>query len=54
MSHNTKVRTVRPHDTSEGMKQPGDVYARSKDDADYLSLLGVVDIVPSAKPKTGK
>ena len=54
MSSKIKVRTIRPHDTSEGMKLPGDVYGRTKEDADSLSALGVVRIVATAKPKDGK
>jgi hypothetical protein len=40
-----KVRTIRPHDTTEGMKAPGDEYERSKTDADQLSKQGVVELV---------
>jgi hypothetical protein len=54
MSLNAQVRTVRPHDTSEGLKQPGEVYDRTREDADTLAAIGVVEIVeakPVAKPK---
>ena len=54
MSFKVQVRTIRPHDTAEGMKLPGDVYDRTKEDADQLSALGVVGIVATAKPKAGK
>ena len=54
MSSKIKVRTIRPHDTVEGMKLPGDGYDRTKEDADHLSALGVVGLVASAKPKAGK
>jgi hypothetical protein len=46
---NAQVRTVRPHDTSEGLKQPGEVYDRTREDADTLAAIGVVEIV-EAKP----
>jgi len=50
-----KVRTIRPHDTAEGMKAPGDEYDRTKAHADQLVAQGVVEIVASkaakAKPK---
>jgi len=46
-----KVRTIRPHDTVDGMKQPGEVYDRTKEEADTLSAVGVVGIVPAAPPK---
>ena len=45
-----KVRTIRPHDTVDGMKQPGEVYDRTKEEADTLSVVGVVSIV-AAKAK---
>ena len=45
MSHNIKVRTVRPHDTTEGTRQPGEVYDRTKEEADTLLAIGVVDLV---------
>lgn len=50
MSHDTrKVRTVRQHDTAEGMKAPGDVYDRAKSEAEYLAEKGIVEII-STKP----
>lgn len=53
MSRNVTVRTVRPHDTTEGTKQPGEVYDRTKEEADTLLAIGVVDLVMggSAKPE---
>lgn len=46
------VRTIRPHDTTDGLRSPGDQYDRSKADADKLTAAGVVEIVaPKAKPK---
>jgi len=47
-SNPVKVRTIRPHDTVDGMKQPGEVYDRTKEEADTLSAVGVVGIVPAA------
>jgi hypothetical protein len=41
-----KVRTIRPHDTTEGLRAPGNEYERSKTDADQLAKQGVVEIVP--------
>lgn len=46
-----KVRALRPHDTSEGAKAPGDEYDRTKADADKLAGLGVVEIVSAKKRK---
>lgn len=57
MSHNVKVRTIRPHDTTDGMKAPGEQYERRAADADQLVKLGVVAIAiarPPAKPKARK
>jgi hypothetical protein len=54
MSLKVSVRTIRPHDTSEGLKQPGDVYDRTKEDADKLSAAGVVEAAPATKPKARK
>lgn len=51
MSHNVKVRTIRPHDTAQGFKAPGDKYERTAADAKQLSDHGVVEIV---KPKATK
>lgn len=48
-----KVRTIRPHDTAEGMKAPGDEYDRTTADAKQLAEQGVVEIVP-AKPAARK
>jgi hypothetical protein len=48
-----KVRTIRPHDTAEGFKQPGDEYDRTKPDADKLSAAGVVSFV-TPKATKGK
>ena len=49
MSHSkVTVRTIRPHDTVDGLKQPGEVYDRTKEEADTLSAVGVVGIVPAA------
>jgi hypothetical protein len=51
---NAQVRAIRPHDTSEGLKQPGEVYDRTREDADTLAAIGVVEIVeakPAAKVK---
>lgn len=42
-----KVRTIRPHDTTEGLRAPGDEYERSKAEADQLAKQGVVEIVPA-------
>lgn len=40
-----KVRTIRPHDTTEGLRAPGDEYERSKAEADQLAKQGVVGLV---------
>lgn len=40
-----KVRTIRPHDTSDGLRAPGDEYERSKADAEQLAAQGVVELV---------
>ena len=54
-SDHVTVRTIRPHDTSEGLRSPGDEYERSKADADQLAAAGVVSIVAAAaKRKTAK
>lgn len=53
MSHsNVKVRTIRPHDTSEGMRAPGDEYERKQADADKLVKAGVVGLATTAKRST--
>jgi hypothetical protein len=54
MSDPVKVRTIRPHDTTEGMKAPGDEYERTKADADALAKGGIVELVPSRAGKAGK
>jgi hypothetical protein len=41
-----KVRTIRPHDTTEGLRAPGDEYERSKAEAEQLAMQSVVEIVP--------
>ena len=58
-SDTVKVRTIRPHDTSEGMKSPGDEYDRTQAHADQLAAQGVVEILaakpaPKAKPKAAE
>lgn len=53
MADKVKVRTIRPHDTAEGMKAPGDEYERAKADADQLSKQGVVELV-SARTSRAK
>ncbi len=53
-SNPVKVRTIRPHDTVDGMKQPGEVYDRTKEEADTLSAVGVVETVPAPKAKGAK
>lgn len=48
------VKAVRPHDTSDGMKQPGDTYTRDAGEAETLRAAGVLSIVadkPKAKAK---
>ena len=51
MSNAVKVRTIRPHETSEGLKQPGDQYERSQKDADQLAKAGVVEVVAAKRAK---
>lgn len=46
-----KVRTIRPHDTTEGLKAPGDEYLRAAADAKALADAGVVEIVQAAPAK---
>lgn len=46
-----KVRTIRPHDTADGFKQPDDEYDRTKPDADRLASAGVVSIVAAKATK---
>ncbi len=53
MSHDrVKVRTLRPHDTTDGMKAPGEEYERTKADADRLAKLGVVELVTTRAAKS--
>ncbi len=54
MADKVKVRTIRPHDTIEGLKAPGDEYDRTKEDADTLSAVGVVGIVPASPAPKAK
>lgn len=50
MTDKVKVRTIRPHDTTEGMKAPGDEYERTAADAKRLSERGIVELAePKAK-----
>jgi hypothetical protein len=42
-----KVRTIRPHDTTEGLRAPGDEYERNKAGADQLAKQGVVELLPA-------
>ena len=52
MSLSVRVRTIRPHDTSDGMKAPGDEYERTAADAKRLADAGVVELViAEAVPK---
>lgn len=51
MSHSAvKVRTIRPHDTHEGMRQPGDEYDRPKAEADKLIAQGVIELALAKVP----
>jgi hypothetical protein len=54
MSHNVKVRTIRPHDTTNGLKQPGDQYERTAADAKQLADAGVVELVTAAPARASK
>jgi hypothetical protein len=45
MSHSVKVRTIRPHDTTDGLRAPRDRYERTAADAKQLADAGVVEIV---------
>lgn len=61
MVDRVRVRTLRQHDGPDGQKWQGDEYERTKPDAEYLSGLGVVEIVTrekkspaSAKTPAGK
>jgi len=49
-----RVRTIRPHDTTEGLKVPGDEYDRTKEEADTLSAQGIVRIVKTTAPAKSK
>lgn len=40
-----RVRTLRDHDTAEGMRHEGDEYVRSNADAEHLAALSVVEIL---------
>ncbi|MEA1015592.1 hypothetical protein [Sphingosinicella sp. LY1275] len=51
MTETVKVRALRQHDTTEGLKAPGDEYERTKREAEALAAKGVVAIVPSKAPK---
>lgn len=43
MSHDlVRVRAIRPHDTTEGMRAPGEEYERSKAEAEQLHAQGIV------------
>jgi hypothetical protein len=53
MSHNVKVRTIRPHDTTEGLKAPGDEYERTAADAKQLADQGIVETVTAKAAKKG-
>lgn len=54
MSHDlVKVRTIRPHDTADGMKSPGDEYERTQEDAEQLQAGGIVEVV-KRKPAKSK
>ena len=44
-----KVCAIRPHDTAEGMKQPGDEYSRPAAEAATLEAAGVIAIVAAKK-----
>ncbi|MGZ2410742.1 hypothetical protein ACUXST_000139 [Sphingomonas sp. F9_3S_D5_B_2] len=48
------VRTIRPHDTTDGMKHPGDVYDRTQADADKLSSAGIVEIASAPAKRVAK
>lgn len=50
MADKVRVRVIRPHDTAEGMRAPGDEYDRTATDADKLTAQGVVELA-TTKPK---
>lgn len=41
------VRTIRPHDTTEGVRAPGEEYERPGNEASFLEARGVVEILTS-------
>jgi hypothetical protein len=49
-----KVRTIRPHDTTDGLRSPGDEYERSAGEAKVLADKGVVALVAPPKAKGAK
>lgn len=55
MSYNRmKVRTLRPHDTSDGLRAPNEEYERSAAEAQLLADKGVVEIVATPKARAKK
>lgn len=50
LKESVMVRTLRPHDTVDGQRAPGDEYKRSPADAKQLAQAGVVAIVETKKP----
>ncbi len=55
MSHNqVKVRAIRPHDTVDGTKAPGDEYERDETDAKMLAAMGVLELVAANAPAKSK
>lgn len=52
VSSKVTVRAIRPHDTTEGYRAPGDEYDRDEAEAKALADRGVLAIVkPKAKAK---
>ncbi|SOB88296.1 hypothetical protein SAMN06297144_3447 [Sphingomonas guangdongensis] len=49
MSRNVTVRAVRPHDTADGLRQPGDEYERPEAEAKALAAQGVVTITKATR-----
>ena len=43
------VRAIRPHDTADGPKAPGDAYQRERGEAEALAGKGIVTIEAAAK-----
>jgi hypothetical protein len=43
-----KVRALRPHDTVDGIKQPGEEYERTAEDAKHLSDRRIVQAVQTS------